>query len=348
MWLRRFRSALSNALRPGIFAAIVVAGALFLFALPYPSAGQLRRLVLLHRTTATIALAGPSTIGYVSPCDHDQRDVAAMLGDLSRSGVVDLSVVGQPVADTLNVSAMAGRAASIRDVVLPLSYTGLDDWGTPPYRKLVSYKLLTPDYTVFKAPSLRDLWGGLSGQPTRQQGAFSFQGRRYPDYRGIAAGKFARERAASACPEPVTHDPVFLRDYVWWTHIAAQPNPAFSGLVRDLQRNLAGRRKHLLVVVLPLNLDLIGRISPDWRRLLEARSDQQVGSLRATGADVLDLTRDFHQNEFSTQWCACVHLNQAGRYHLADAIALRLGPPAVPANDDGPRHWGRLDSQGLR
>lgn len=332
MW-GRFRSRLNGTLRPGAFAAVVICGALLLFALPYPSGGQARRLLLLDRTTAAIAIAGPSTIDYVSPCDHDRRTIPEMLGDLSRQGVADLSVVGQPVADTLNVSAMTRRADTIRDVVVPLSYTGLDDWSTPPYRKLVSYKLMTPDYATFSAANLRELWGGLSGRPTRFQSAFSVDGRHYPDYRGIAAGEFARERAAASCPEAVTHDPVFLRDYTWWTHVETRPNGAIPALVRDLRDTLARKQKHLLVVMLPENLDLIGRLSPRWRTVVESGIDNQVGMFRADGIDVLDLTSEFPQHEFSTQWCACTHLNQAGRYHMANAIASHLGYTGFADND---------------
>jgi hypothetical protein len=306
--------------------------AVALFLLPFPSRGQLKRLTFIAMTRARIVIVGPSTFDYVSICDQDKRTVPDMLAKRTGLSVLDLSVGGQPLTDSINLAAASGNAASISDIVLPLLIPQIDDWTTPPYRELVVYKAVSPRFEVFAADSLAEFWQGLTEKPSRLEQGYSFDGKVYPDYRVLAAGVFAREKDLMTCPETVTHDAEFLRSYLWWTHVAATRNQSLFGLVANLKADLTERGKRLHVVLLPANLELIGQISPAWRPIVEDKQRRLIAGLANVGVGVVDLSNLFPSSEFSSQWCACTHLSQSGRLHLARAIAQDIQSPFVPSS----------------
>ena len=329
--------SLSRPIRPAAFSLIAVAVGLALYAVPFPPLGTAKRVLLVHSTKAAVAIVGPSTISAVSACDHDRRAVPAMLSDLAGRPVLDLSVGGQPLSDSLNLAAVSGRSPSITDVVLPIAYPYSDDWTTPAYSKLFLYKALVPRFPVFDAASLGDLWAGLTAQPERVERGYRFEGKAYPDYRALAADEFAREKSLATCPEAVTHDPGFTRSYLWWAYVAVGENPGLYDLVAALDRELGRTGRRLHVVLLPNNLDLLGQFDPAWPGAVRNGAAHLVSELERRRVHVVDLSAGFAGDEFSTQWCGCIHLNQAGRLHLAQAVAaavLRPWSEPRPPGDD--------------
>lgn len=333
--------ARQRGLGPAGFSTIVLAVALILFALPWVGPGQLRRLNDIRHDTAPIAIVGPSTIFHISPCDTDKRTVAAMVGDGTGEAVLDLSLGGQQTVEAVDLAAAALRNPAVTDVVLPLAHPYMDDRTTPRYRRFLLYKAMAPGFPGFAATSLEDFWTGMSGAPRRAEQGFTFEGRRYPDYRVLAATRFTREKALMRCPEPETHDPAFNRAYHWWTYMAARANPALYGLIARLRQDADARAKRLHVVMLPSNTEMLDRLQPGWGRIVAKRQQDAVAALARRGVPVLDLSRGFGNDEFSTRWCACVHLNEKGRHHLAGAIVadIRRGQGAA-AGGGGPGSGG--------
>lgn len=321
------------ALRPRSFCVVVLAIGLVLFALPYPAPGQAKRMVQVALARAPLAVVGPSIVDFVSDCDEDRRPLSAMLGDDAGREVLDLSAPGQELSDSINLAAATINNASIDTVVLPITFSSSYDWTTPPYRKFLFYKMVTPRFAVYDASDMREFWHGLSGAERRVVGAYTFEGRRYGDYNSISATMFAREKAGARCPEVATHDRDFTRSYFWWTHLAQEENKALYPLVGNLARLLARDGKRLAVVVLPDDLQLLDALQPGWAAAVRDRQRDLVAGLRAVGAPVLDLSADFDEGEFSTEWCACAHLNERGRRHLSRAVTAALatdrGPPTL-------------------
>ena len=297
---------------------------LLLFALPMPDAKDLKLLNRAMHSPSQIALVGPSTIDTISRCDRDSRTIADLLATATGKQVSDLSDPGQSISDGINLAAVAGIAPSVKDVVLPIAPAAMDEWTTPPYRKLLTYKAINPRFAVFDAASISDFWSGLSLSPERAQRSFSFRAHAYPDYRTISATEFAREKQLAACPEPMTHNPAFTRGYYWWMYVAGQPNPALYPLVANLSEYLEARGRRLHVVLLPVNFELLRALSPDWATIAAARQQHVAAALAARHVRVVNLSGALAKDQFITPWCACTHLNDKGRSVVAGAMAADI------------------------
>jgi hypothetical protein len=319
-----------GAIGSGAFSAIVLAIGLVLFALPIPELKQLKLIRHAVQGPAPIAIVGPSVIDTVSRCDSDPRTIPDMLAAEMHRPVSDLSDPGQPISDEINLAAAAGRNRAVKDVILPIAPAAVDEWTTPSYRRLATYQAVSPRFTAFRAASLADFWSGLSLSPQRAQRSFSFAGRAYPDYRMISATEFAREKRLAACPEIATHHPEFTKSYYWWMYVAARSNPALSRIVGDLGGYLADRGQRLHVVLLPVNQDMLRRLSPDWAAVATTRQRQIAAALRARNVHVVDLSTLLSGREFITPWCACTHLSDRGRQRVAQAIAADIQPGGRP------------------
>ena len=276
------------------------------------------------KTRAPIAVVGSSTLVQLSPCDTDRRTVIESLADLTGHDVQDLSIGGQSLSESINLAAIAGLNSANRDVVLPLAHPYIDDWTTPPFHRLMFFKMMVPQFDVFRAASTTDFLEGFTNQPLKIEQSYTFEGHHYPDYRVLATGTFLNEKQNQTCPEMVTHDWDFSRSYYWWTHVAKQENPSLSPLIGDLADVLGRRGRRLHVVVLPTNLDLLGKFDPEWPKAVLKQQQDLIAELSKRSVDVIDLSQAFSGDEFTTQWCACIHFNQKGRLHLASAIAADL------------------------
>jgi hypothetical protein len=240
------------------YARISILIAIGIYVLPWPPPLFGRQLISIVRSSADVALLGTSAIDFVAVCDHDRRNLAVMLADTAGRNVLDLSEGGQALWRSINLAALAGRYGGARDIILPITFDGLDDHSTPPYRDLLAYELLDSGFSVFRSDDLRAFWQGFSNQPNRHTRGFMFEGATYPDYRGISAKWFAREaRMAKTCPEQTTVDPVFTRAYYWWLYVAQRTHPDLIDMVGELKTNLSAHNRRLHVVLMPTNFDLI-------------------------------------------------------------------------------------------
>jgi hypothetical protein len=312
------------------FCAIMLVLGLLLFALPMPEVKNVKLLGRAMKAPDEIALVGPSVIDTVSRCDKDSRTIPDLVAADTHMRVSDLSDPGQPISDEINLAAVAARNHAVTDVVLPIAPAAIDEWTTPSYRKLLTYKMISPRFAVFHAASLADFWSGLSLSPQRAQRAFSFDGRAYPDYRVVSATEFATEKKFTSCPELTTHDPAFTKSYYWWMYVAGRPNPALYQLVGDLGSYLEHQGHRLHVVLLPLNRDLLRSLSPAWASAAIARQREVAAALTARHVHVVDLSTALASDQFITPWCACTHLSDQGRGVVAQAIAADIRSSRTP------------------
>ena len=316
----------SSGMRAGTFCAIVLVLGLLVFALP--TRDRVTAVTKMATTTAPVVLLGPSTIDFVSKCDSDKRTVAEMLGAVRGGPVLDASYGGQALSDGLNLGAFGSRARHVTDVVLPIAHPYSDDWTVPSFSATAFYTAVTGGRILAGADTVEDAWGGLIARSHRPEMPYRFEGKDYPDYRILSATEFGTEKKLETCPGVLSHDPAFTRSYYWWTHVATRYHESLPTLLIRLNGFLAASGKRLHVVILPTNQQLLGTYSPDWPRLVLARQRRLADDLRRHQVAVIDLADQFPNDEFAVQWCACIHLNEKGRLHLAEAIATGLQGPA--------------------
>ena len=308
----------------GRYIALMLCVALFVCVFPYPGPGVLKRTYLAASSRAPIAIVGSSTLVTVSKCDQDRRNVIDLLTDMTGHQVLDLSVGGQTLSESINLANFAGAYSPAKDIIVTLPHPYIDDWTTPPFHKLLFYKMLMPQFRVFDAANLDVFLEGFTGQETRVGQSFQFEGRAYPDYRVLAAETFQFEKDHETCPETITHDWNFTRAYYWWTQIAKQDNPSLPPLLADLAEQLKRHGRRLHVVVLPTNLELLRQFDASWPEIVQAMQKKLVADLNSRSIKVLDLSSGFGEDEFTTAWCACVHLNEKGRMHLSREMAADI------------------------
>ena len=321
--------ASDGALPPMAFLAIMLAIALVLFLLPWPTSQQGGRMMRIVRGDQQIALVGPSTVYYVSPCDGDRRPLSTMIADETGRPVSDRSAGGQEAIDSIDLAAATVHGRAITDVILPLAWSQSDDLTVPDWRRLAAYRLFTPGFPALAASDRAGLWAGLAGARRPMSRPYRFAGRDWPGYDQLSATQFAREKTLTRCPEALTHDPAFTRGYYWWTHVAKRPNPMLAPLIGTLNRFLASHGRRLHVVLLPINGEVLERFQAGWGRAATAGQHQLAANLRAAGVPVLDLTDGWSAGEFGSPWCACAHFNASGRTRIAHAVAVWLRGDAI-------------------
>lgn len=323
----------SRALSPKTFSSIVILVGVTIFAAPLIDIPQLRLIALARTASARIVIVGPSTIDTVSKCDNDSRTIAEMLQDVSHEPVVDLSVGGQTLSQSINLAAISSKNPAVTDVVLPITHQATEDWTTPSYREFLAFKLVMPGFRTFAAADLSDFWNGITNKQRRVEKAYSFEGNQFPDYHTISTTVFSKEKRLSGCPEVLTHDSTFTRSYFWWTNVQTQENESLYDLVVDLQKVVTQNGKRFHVVALPTNLELLTKLDSNWRDVVQAQQVRFVTTLRGRGVDVIDLSDRFRGAEFITQWCACIHLTDAGRMHVVRAIVEKMPVHVSTASD---------------
>ncbi len=313
-----------SKITPLIFSCVIITTGLLLFVAPIPNTPFLRQVAQARLGKAPVLIVGPSTIDYVSNCDTDRRNIPDMLRDLTGREVNDLSAGGQLMSDSIDLSAVSAHNPAVRDVILPLAYPYIDDWATPYYRKLPTYKLLAPHFNVLAAPNFWSLWAGLSDQPRRIEKAYNFEGKDYPDYRRLAATIFADGKKRETCPETPSSDLAFTRSYYWWTYVASGDHSSLFGAISDLHRYLLVRGKHLIFVLMPINFEYISKLDPSWPEAIRKSQLDLVDSLKNQGVEVVDLAGELPSSEFTDRWVGPIHFYQTGRLQVAKRIAAKI------------------------
>ena len=311
-------------LNPTIYCWIVIFAALGVWILPFPEWSFVKQVYRARTDPAQIAIVGPSTIDTVSSCDTDKRGIADMIADISGLKVVDLSLGGQHIADSVDLSAVAGANPAVADVVLPVAYPYLDDWTTPYFRKVAVYQWLAPEFPAYWAGGLTRFWSGLSAQPRRIERGYRFEGKEYPDYRTLATTIFSESKKNGACPEQLSPDPAFTKSYYWWTQVATKDFSSLSEWVPLLARDLAARRKHLLVVLLPTNFEYIKDLNPQWPGIVRSTQSAFRTNLIRRGVNVLDLAEDLPSDDFIERWAGPIDFKQSGRLQVAKRVIEKL------------------------
>ena len=301
----------------GVFALGVLA--------PVPDGTNLAAVArLLTVRRAVLPMVGNSVLAHASPCDGDPRTLTDLTAQDAGLQKLDLGHAGENLEEGVNLATLALRQPRAKSVVMFLSSFQMsqDAW---PTLQTQMFRLATspPRY------AMNDLGGRfreglfLSGRDIDTP-AFTYKGIRYPDYDHLKLQYLQYEKAKQGCPETLGSNLAFVEAYYWFNYISYRPfDPNFD----DIRRLAGYARMHghrLLVVLLPVDLDDVRRLNPLLSDQIARRTRQIADRLRANGVRLLDLSDAVAGDGFADRWCACGHLDDAGRGLVAARTAAAL------------------------
>ena len=271
-----------------------------------------------------VSIIGNSVLSHTSRCDRDSRSLVSILADDLRQPVLDLSFNGQSLSEAANFAAASLKNPHIQTVIFPVSLFEFVDWDTDPIRTYALFKLLNPDLDAASLTERVLSPGRFSGQESSLHAAFDYDGIHYPDYDGIKQRYMSYERDMMRCPEDNGVNLNFVA--ASYHHILMQ-FPILDkplSLVSSLGKDAAQRRKSLVVVILPIDFELIAKLGVPDLNALRTKVDHVVQTLSADGLRVVDLSASLHNNDFADRWCACGHLVETGRQLTAEKIVQHM------------------------
>ena len=324
---------LQRGARPGRRAAcvtIVLITALVVLFFPVPSdqltLSRLLRLPLLHAPAGgrQRVVIGNSVVDHVSRCDSDTRTLAEMVQDRAQMPIVDLSYGGQQLAETIDFAATALRTGAVSDVVLFLAtFTFTNQPALDAHAQAFFRIAAGPFHGNDLWPRVATLQGFVT-PPMVQQTPFTYGNAGYPDYGTIINQYFNVENEHEGCPEAGGYDDHFIEANYWNEYLRTGMHPEY---VQDLQRlkQLAdGHHARLHIVLMPIDYGDMQRRNPSQAASVAGSTRSLLAALHAADLDPLDLTSTQPAEIFSDRYCACGHLQQAGRLDVAARAAELL------------------------
>jgi len=300
--------------------ALTLAVALLVALFPLPAGWDDLRLARAAWRAQGVAVTGNSVVRHVSRCDGDRRGLAPLLRDRLGRPVSDLSYPGQTLFASLNAAALALDRPGVTQVVVTLSLPQLEALAVPDLRTQAFFRLAAGDLAVNRIlPRLRE---PATGRPQPQLAAFRYAGRDWPAYDELKTRFMLPERNAARCPEAPARDPRFAAALAWRNTLSEPVAPVLLADLLALDARARRRRKPLLLVMMPLDA---GDMPPPLAARAQARADAVVRWARARRLPLLNLTRQLPAAAFADRWCACGHLQAAGRAQVAAAIAATIG-----------------------
>lgn len=306
-----------------LLGAALTALALYLVPIPVAYIDSYKDSALRRtwsREASTIVF-GASSIDGKSTCDADRRSIPAMLGHVVGHKIVDASYSGQALEDSVQLAGLALKAQSIKHVIIATAWNGVGESNNLPLHDYLSFKVLNPDLDVDAPPTYFTSPTMLMGKSRKVDQAFDYAGRRYPGLSGFDNGLFIREKARRTCPENDGHEQDQIAAIYYHRLIAAPPAGENVRLIQSLARQSKNQGKRVTFVMLPVNVELLGRLNPQWPVIFRARRDAFLADLRRRDVAVLDLSETLPNSLFIDRWCGCSHYSDKGRDLLATQIA---------------------------
>jgi hypothetical protein len=290
---------------------------------PIPTKHVAKVAVTLALESGSTVILGPSTVDQRSKCDADQRSISAMLADDLGTRVRDASDGGQTPAESANFAALALRFPAVKQVVILIDTAYLSSQS----------RLKRPDEAFFRvvnsamyadAPgSYLDILKAYGGNPEPDL-PFLYKGMQIPGYAAISTSWFLEEQSLMPCPENDGHNLAWVEGVTFHEEVAPPFDPADIRIFVALADAVRASGKRLLLVLLPIDVDLLGQFNPDWPKIVDRRAETVRRALTAVGLPLLDLSDTLPKDDFVDRWCGCVHLSQRGRLSVAAAIAAEL------------------------
>lgn len=293
----------------------------FLAPVPNPTIRTVEQTWLRERGPAGIAIVGNSVVDHSSICDTDRRTIPEMIAAKTGSHVRDLSYGGQGIEESLSYAAQALKTQPVVFFVSAFSFSSQFsvDLRSRLFFRLIAGRLhATSLIGQIAAAGFGDTPVSMTLQP------YIYKGRRYPDYDGIKANYFKRERDLMGCPETIGNDLDFIEGAYWNNYVRSSWQMAHVDDLATLSRRSVDSKHPLRVVMLPVDRDDIAVLSESLATLIQQRTFDIVLALKRAGVPLIDLSSTLASDSFADRWCACGHLVEKGREEVASRVAAAL------------------------
>lgn len=303
-------------------AVLLLAFALFLF--PLPNKAEQLKATKAAMLGGGIGIVGNSVASHVSNCDTDQRTLSTMLAMAAKRRESDLGFPGQGLDQGINFAALAVANRKIDKVVVLVSLAQVEYKRRQDLRSDMFFRLTVGDYRINDIGSrIRRLQPITSGF-VRQEDAFSYGGKSYPDYEGVKQRYMLPEREAMRCPETLGQDRAFIEALYWNYYLREALDPAYLNDLATLAGKGRQAGKPVLFVLMPIDLEDVTDLNPVLATRIRVRRDLFLNMATKAGLPILDLSEALPASAFADRWCGCGHLVEDGRQTLSARIATAL------------------------
>ena len=289
----------------------------------FPSASKVSLYLRALAGTAETAIVGNSVIRAVSKCDNDKRSLAGLLRS-GNSSILDMSFGGQSIEYTANMAALAAKNSNVKNIIVGLSMASFRSFDNMPLRDLIFFGLSNPSLlnsTIRKR--IDENTSIFTGRVALGQKSFKYKGTRYPSYEGLKYRYFIKEKEAMSCPENDGYDMDFVEAYyhrVYSYDVTKRAIAENVALLASLNSSIDSHSKRLTFVFMPVNHQLIEKISPATVESIKHNSKAVAALLEGQEIKPLDLSYMLPNEDFCDRWCACGHLCYTGRQKVASRI----------------------------
>ncbi len=306
------------ASRSARYAVVFLLAMLITVVFPFPMDEAKPIIRQAVQASAPTMILGSSGIDESSHCESDRRSIPTMVSDQLAEPVIDASRNGLTMEAAVNIAAVVEKYRAIKNVVLAAGWVDLLETDAMSMHDYLAFRELNPELSFDKP---EDYYHGLQSLFARYQHIdqpFTYQG---VSYAGDVPGLFESEVKLRTCPENDGHNMVAIAANYYHLNVEYAPSPSLARLIVSLNRHLQTEQRSAVFVLLPLNLEYMGRIDPAWPALIRQRRDTFLAELRTGGVRVVDLLDMLPSSEFIDRWCACTHYSAQGRLQIASKIA---------------------------
>lgn len=305
------------------FVVVLVVVSLAVFVAPFARAKLMLYMARSYRSSAPVHISGNSIMGHVSLCDKDTRTLPEMITSLAGVPVLDNAFGGQPLDESLNFAALSLKNTHTQTVLIGLSLPALSAYSDVDMQQYLLDRLANPTLALEGVAS-RLRGGGINGRLDPFHDPFTYGGHSYPDYNGIKARYFEPQRQIMPCPESDSTDAVYLEAYYHHAYFDFDLKNQNFQILKSLHDIALAHHKQLLVVLMPLDYQLMNRLHAGMGDQALSRAREYTSLLQQQGLQVLDASAHLQNEDFADRYCACGHLVESGRQKLSREIAAML------------------------
>ena len=314
-------------LRTGLFLSVSVAVAVAVFFAPFGNWRDAKIVSMAWTTAPPVVIGGNSVLKHISACDSDQRHIADFMSADLGVGVTDLSYGGQTLIEQVAYLGAALRNPHVRVVIAAAALSDFMPGPLPSLRRRLLFGLTSPVAGLVSPAGAGSVTEAIMGRDLPVN--FDYAGEHFPSYEYIKQKYFLVEQTNERCPEADGTNMRFVAAIYYGVLVAPELDPGAVTLVAALSRAATAHGKEFMVVIQPLDSQLVARLDPGWIDPIERKRQKLIQSLQAAGVHALDLTEKIPNGMFADRWCACGHLQQEGRSETARWIVHSIGDTSL-------------------
>lgn len=157
----------------------------------------------------------------------------------------------------------------------------------------------------------------------------TYKGIHYGNYSNFSQEFFNYEKAKMSCPENIGSNLNFV-EYMYYRNFIQRDTSDLLQFdeIRQQLKSIVSKGQTVILVLMPINYDDIRALHGDLSVNL---IDQRVANIKEQLKEFapIDLSKSVSDTGFSDRWCACGHLNQAGRKVVSARISNALKPKSL-------------------